>query len=133
MKVKSLSHVRLSVTPWTVAYQPPPSLQSLLAFSRQEYWNEFPFLSPGTLPNSGIKLRSPTWQADVSPSEPPGCYRYNQVLIFGASQVVLVVKTSCNTAVGWIPRSGRSPGTGNGDPLKYYCLENPWTEEPDGL
>ena len=93
MKVKSLSHVRLSVTPWTVAYQPPPSLQSLLAFSRQEYWNEFPFLSPGTLPNSGIKLRSPTWQADVSPSEPPGCYRYNQVLIFGASQVVLVVKT----------------------------------------
>ena len=26
VKVKSLSHVRLLVTPWTVAYQAPPSL-----------------------------------------------------------------------------------------------------------
>ena len=34
---------------------------------------------------------------------------------------------------GSIPRSGRSPGVGNGNPLKYSCLENPWTEEPDGL
>ena len=33
-KVKSLSHVRLFVTPWTVAYQAPPSM----GFSRQEYW-----------------------------------------------------------------------------------------------
>ena len=24
-----------------------------------------------------------------------------------------------------IPRSGRSPGEGNGNPLQYYCLENP--------
>ena len=25
---------------------------------------------------------------------------------------------------GWIPRSGRSPGEGNGNPLWYSCLEN---------
>ena len=24
-----------------------------------------------------------------------------------------------------IPGSGRSPGVGNGNPLQYYCLENP--------
>ena len=24
-----------------------------------------------------------------------------------------------------IPESGRSPGEGNGNPLQYYCLENP--------
>ena len=29
-----------------------------------------------------------------------------------------------------IPGSGRSPGKGNGNLLQYYCLENPWTEEP---
>ena len=29
--------------------------------------------------------------------------------------------------------SGRSPGKGNGNPLQYSCLENPWTEEPGGL
>ena len=26
--------------------------------------------------------------------------------------------------VGLIPRSGRSPGVGNGNPLQYSCLEN---------
>ena len=33
VKVKSLSHVRLLATPWTAAYQAPPSM----GFSRQEY------------------------------------------------------------------------------------------------
>ena len=28
---------------------------------------------------------------------------------------------------------GRSSGEGNGNPLQYSCLENPWTEEPGGL
>ena len=32
-----------------------------------------------------------------------------------------------------IPGTGRSPGEGNGNPLQYSCLENPWTEEPGGL
>ena len=34
---------------------------------------------------------------------------------------------------GSIPGSGKSPGEGNGNPLQYSCLENPWTEEPGGL
>ena len=42
VKVKSLSHVWLFVTPWTVAYQAPPSM----GFSRQEYWSGVPFPSP---------------------------------------------------------------------------------------
>ena len=35
--------------------------------------------------------------------------------------------------VGLIPGSGRSPREGNGNPLQYSCLENPWTEGPSGL
>ena len=32
----------------------------------------------------------------------------------------------CNAGdLGSIPGSGKSPGEGNGNPLKYYCLENP--------
>ena len=27
--------------------------------------------------------------------------------------------------LGSIPWSGRSPGEGNGNPLQYFCLENP--------
>ena len=67
-KVKSLSHVRLSATPWTVAYQAPPAM----GFSRQEYWSGVPFPSPGDLPDPGIKPGSPALQADALPSEPPG-------------------------------------------------------------
>ena len=67
-KVKPLSHVQLFVTPWSVAYQAPPSM----GFSRQWYWSGSPFPSPGDLPNPGIEPRSPTLQADALPSEPPG-------------------------------------------------------------
>ena len=35
VKVKSLSRVRLLATPWTAAYQAPPSM----GFSRQQYWS----------------------------------------------------------------------------------------------
>ena len=42
MKGKLLSRVRLSATPWTAAYQAPPSM----GFSRQEYWSGVPSPSP---------------------------------------------------------------------------------------
>ena len=35
--------------------------------------------------------------------------------------------------VGSSLESGRSPGVENGNPPRYSCLENPWTEEPGGL
>ena len=40
--MKSLSRVRLLATPWTAAYQAPPSM----GFSRQEYWNGVSLPSP---------------------------------------------------------------------------------------
>ena len=42
VKGKSLSPIRLFVTPWTAAYQAPPSM----GFSRQEYWSGVPLPSP---------------------------------------------------------------------------------------
>ena len=68
VKVKLLSRDRLFATPWTVAYQAPPSM----GFSRQEYWSGLPFPSPGDLPDPGIKPGSPSFQADALTSEPPG-------------------------------------------------------------
>ena len=35
--------------------------------------------------------------------------------------------------LGSIPSLGRSPGEGNGNPLKYLAWRIPWTEEPGGL
>ena len=42
VKGKSLSRARLLATPWTGAYQAPPSM----GFSRQEYWSGVPLPSP---------------------------------------------------------------------------------------
>ena len=52
-----------SATSWTVASQAPLFMQ----FSRQEDWSGVPFPCPGDLPNPGIKLVSPTLQADSLP------------------------------------------------------------------
>ena len=65
VKVKLLSHVRLSATPWTVAYQAPLSM----GFSRQEYWSGLPFPSAEDLPDPGIEPGSPALQEDSLPTE----------------------------------------------------------------
>ena len=65
--VKSLSSVQLFVTPWTVAYQAPPSME----FSRWDYWSGLQFPTPGDLPDPGMEPGSPTLQVDSLPTEPP--------------------------------------------------------------
>ena len=50
MKVKSLSRVRLSATPWTAAYQAPLSM----GFSRQEYWSGVALPSPQNISRDTI-------------------------------------------------------------------------------
>ena len=49
LKVKSLSRVRFLATPWTAAYQAPPSM----GFSRQESWSGVPLPSPTYQPSEG--------------------------------------------------------------------------------
>ena len=87
------SHVRLFVTPWTVAHQAPLPM----GFSRQEYWSGLPFPPQGDLPNPGIKptsLASPTlaggffatstaWEASgtVSKSQHPPLTKFPPLFI----------------------------------------------------
>ena len=51
---KSLSHVQLHVTPWTVACQAPLSMGIL----QPRYWSGLPCPPPGDLPDPGIELTS---------------------------------------------------------------------------
>ena len=53
VKVKSLSRVRLLPTPWTAAYQTPPSM----GFSGQQYWSGVPLPSPMLTVFNSIKDR----------------------------------------------------------------------------
>ena len=88
--------VQLCPTLWPhrlLAIQAPLSKE----FFRQEHWSEWPYPSPGDLPNSGIKPGSSALQADSSPSEPPGkpmAFIYNLVVSSRCQwlQVFLYVK-----------------------------------------
>ena len=60
-----LSPVRLFVTPWTVACQPPLSM----GFSRQEYWSGLPCPPPGDLSDPRIEPGTPQ-----SPALPGGFF-----------------------------------------------------------
>ena len=75
MKVKSLSRVRLFVTPWTVAYQAPPAM----GFSRQEYGSGLPFSSPGDLPKPESQPKSnesPALEGGFFTTTPPGLMKF---------------------------------------------------------
>ena len=76
VKVKSLSHVRLFGTPWTVAYQGPPSM----GFCRQECWSRLPFPSPGD--------RTRVSCISGSPSE---CTMYNATLLHERGGIMLAL------------------------------------------
>ena len=68
MKVKSLSHVRLFVTPCTVAYPVSPSM----GFSRQEYWSGLPFPSPTHEDTSNLRwqVKPGKRSSHLSPTAP---------------------------------------------------------------
>ena len=97
-------------TPWTAAYQAPPSM----GFSRQEYWSGVPLLSPDGSPSALFYL---SLSLLLCPSQQRGT---------GAPGGSDGKESACSAGdQGSIPGSGRSPGEGNSNPFQYSCLENP--------
>ena len=72
------------VTPWTVACQVPLSM----GFSRQEYWSELPFTSPGDLPN----LISPAWQVDSLPMSHQGSLHIGATCLSGVETLGIATR-----------------------------------------
>ena len=91
-----LSRLWLFATPWTVAHQATPSM----GFSRQEYWGEKPFPSPGIFLTQGRNshlLHLVHLQADTLSTEPPG--KSNHWLLDGH---VKRGRSSRSCSPGWI-------------------------------
>ena len=64
--------------------------------------------------------------------------KLKKICIILVSQVALMVKNLPANArelrdIGSIPGLERSPGGKHGNPLQYFCLENPMDKEPGGL
>ena len=97
-------------------------------FSRQEHWSELPFPTTEDLPDPGIELASL-------------CLLHSQNCLPPSHSGAMVKKTHTHTYTqlpanvgdirnrGLIPGSGRFPGGGHGNPLKYSCLGNPVDRE----
>ena len=101
-----------------------------MGFSRQEYWSELPFLSPGDLPDPGIEPWSPALQADSLPSEPPGAPVSHHVCghLLPNSRKGPRCGGLKTFLLGERERKGlssRASREGNGNALQCSCLENP--------
>ena len=122
MQAKSLSRVRCSATPRTVALQVP----LCMGFSRPEYWSRFILAPPGDRPNPGIEPESLALAGD---SLPPSLLR---------RWVSLVAQSVKHVTLMW---ETRVRSLGGEDPLEKGMATHssilawriPCMEEPGGL
>ena len=142
-KVKSLSSVQLFTSPWTAAYQAPPSM----GFSRQEYWSGVPSPSPTEEPSG---LQSIGSQRDMTeateqqqqqcikvPISPHLCQHYMLpipfilAILINVKLYLVMFWFACSLMIlniflwACFPSVYTLSGEGNGTPLQYSCLENP--------
>ena len=110
MKVKSESEVAQSATPWTAAFQAPPSM----GFSRQEYWSRVPLPSPA-MQETPVQFLGQEDARDRLPTP----------VFLGFPCVSAGKESTCNVEdLGSISGLGRPPGEGKGYPLQDSGLEN---------
>ena len=112
-----------SATPWTVAYQAPPSMGS----SRQEYWSGLPFPSPGDLPDPGVEPGSPALQADTLLSEPPGKAVFSENTPFKRWIWSELQMTGNSRANIWGPRGALEAGAASAD-AAWWAFEKPQSD-----
>ena len=108
VKVKPLSCVQLLATPWTAAYQAPPSM----GFSRQEYWSGVPLYWVAKSSFEFFhKIVWKTWTNFlVSPTEPQAHFR--RVLDVGEEGSQMILSAAAPGSVrGQQPLAPLSPGT----------------------
>ena len=90
VKMKLLSHVQLFTTPWTAAYQAPPSM----GFSRQEYWSGVPLLSLKTLTVGNCKIRTVLSAKGWMETNLGYCYLYLMLRVYPTAAVSITLPRS---------------------------------------
>ena len=110
--VRSLSHVRLLATPWTVARQAPLSA----GFSRQWSWRGLPFLPPGDLPDPGAEVTSPA-SAALQAGSLPLSHCGSPLVSWGDVDFSSLERTSCFTVTTHVNHQCRQCVGRNSDVL----------------
>ena len=100
----------------------------LWQFSRPEYWSGQPFPSPRDLPNPGIKLSSPSLQADSLPAEPQGKPKNTGVGSLSLHQGIFpdpgIKQGSPALQADSLPTelSGKPSALDNGEKITLFCF-----------
>ena len=104
--MKSLSRVQPSATPWTTAYQAPPSM----GFSRQEYWSGVPLPSPSGYNTAIFYVHSS--MANI---------------VEWSSHVNIEILAICTSSIYpcFVELFTFLVREENGNPFQYCCLGNP--------
>ena len=98
-------------------------------FSRQEHWSKLPFPTTEDLPDPGIELMSLCLLHSQENCLPQSHSRAMVKKKKKKKKTQLPANAGDIRNRGLIPGSGRSPGGGHGNPLKYSCLGNPVDRE----
>ena len=131
-KWKSLSCIRLFVTPWTIQF---------MEFSRSEYWSRYPFPSPWDFPNPGIEPRSPACKQVLYQLSLQGNPRILDWVAYlfssGSSRPRNRAKVSCIAGrffTRWAAsETPYSKGGSNSPPLESWAsLSNFWLRKGNG-
>ena len=101
VKVKSLSRVWLLATPWTAAYQAPPSM----GFSRPEYWSgvPLPYLCSQTTYHTMVCCGpAPQWECTDQSDSLQSTRRHTLVVDCAMLQLrLLIVTNTCSSPKMW--------------------------------
>ena len=137
MCVCMLSRVWLFDTLWAVARQAPLSTE----FSRQEYWSELPFPTPGDLPDSRIEPVSPALGGRFSTTESPGklIHRQYYTTLIKKKNLHLITWSRHNDyphfrgnklreRLGFLPKVSDMTGVGSGIQI-WSALPHNWKSQ----
>ena len=125
--MKSLSRVRLLVTPWTAAYQAPPSK----GFSRQEYWSGLPLPAPGVHAQFEQIL-----DKRCKKTKTPNCYfwrAWNKVRVSGEKVEYCTYPLHTTPPKGWANHLSHSSGLTTGHTPVLVAQSCPTLCDPHGL
>ena len=129
--MKSLSCVRLLVTPWTAAHQAPLSMR----FSRQEYWSGVPLPSPTIIlhtfnffQNSMLhiarSLRSPFYSTFPSSSVSPN---HNLLILYCCCSVAKLCLSFCD-AMDYRPPGSSVHEISQARTLEWAAIPSPYLD-----
>ena len=129
--MNSLSRVRLLATPWTAAYQAPPSM----GCSRQEYWSGVPLPSPTIIlytfnffQNSMLhiarSLRSPFYSTFPSSSVSPN---HNLLILYCCCSVAKLCLSFCD-AMDYRPPGSSVHEISQARTLEWAAIPSPYLD-----